>query len=98
MLNELVADNRPKPPEGLDKTSNTNLFGNNNWNRWGYAQSRPTYFSSALLQKNMNAMPNFFRKPRANTFMAISSEAPDFIHQGTTATEEAGFHVIRGDL
>lgn len=95
-LNKLIADNRPAPPEGLDKTSSNAFTSGRNWNRWGYAQSRPAYTASALLHSNMRDVTKFFRNPKPNTFLVITSKAPGFIHQGTKATQEAGYHVVRG--
>ena len=96
-LTKYLLDNRPEAPEGLTSTTNNNMFfGRQRWNRYG--QTRPAYTESALLHANMEEVPNFLRKKRPNTFMVISNDAPDFVHQGTKATEEAGFHVVRGGL
>jgi len=94
---KLAADNRPAPPPGLDKKANNFMFGMSMQNYYG----RPINMDASLLKTQMKAlsttsMPSFFSRPKPNTYLTISTQAPAFVHQGTRATQEAGFHVIQG--
>ena len=96
VFNELAITNKPAPPAGLDKTANDWMFGSG-YTRYSYARSRPVYAETSLLNSNMEDIPDFFNKGKPNTYLVVSKNAPEFVHRGTKAHEEAGFHVIQGD-
>jgi len=97
MFNKIAADNRSKPPPGLDKGVNQTMFGDlGGRGRYSHYQSGPVYFDTSILVAGMNRATKFFGKREPNTYFIITKTAPPFVATGTTAKEEAGFHVIEG--
>ena len=94
--------NKPKPPAGLDKTAaNSGMLGMG-WSQYGYYSSRgPSNAYSSLIEQQIgrqaSKLPNFFTKPRPNTYLIVSEKAPPYVHLGTQADQLAGFHVTMGE-
>lgn len=97
-MNKLMADNRPTPPPGLDKTNNNSMFSmgfGRGWNR--FYQPRAVYSTTSLMHENMKYLSRFFKEAKPNSYLAVSEMAPPFVHMGTSAEQIAGFHVMKGD-
>lgn len=95
---QIALANKPKPPEGLDKTVNP-MFMNGGQYRY-YSNSAPPSSNTALLNRMINShgskLPNFFTDAKPNTYLLLTTAAPAFVHHGTDGKQMAGFHVIAG--
>lgn len=89
LFDKIVADHRPKPPEGLEKANSYGLGGMN-------SARKLAYMETALLHSEMSDCADDILKGKPCTFVAITFLAPPFVQQGLPATQEAGFHMIRG--
>lgn len=96
LFNKIAADNRPKPPPGLDKGVNRTMFGDLGSRRYYYYQSGPVYSNTSILAKGTGNAPKFFTKKLPNTYLLITETVPPFVATGTSAEEEAGYHIIEG--
>lgn len=90
-LNDILIEHRPEPPPGLDKAQ-TYGFG---FSRYSLS-SKPAYLEEALLNDGIVETVDELRQGAPNRTYAITFLAPPFVQQGLSATEEAGFHVVRG--
>lgn len=93
---KMVTDNKPVPPEGLDKSS-TGMFSTS---RYYYSSAPPATTASALLTKSIaspgNGVTDFFTASTPKAYLLVTEEAPPFITLGTVGKQMAGFHVISG--
>ena len=90
LLQQILLDNRPKPPDGLDKANSAGFGGLSTY------ASKMTYADAALLNSEMTACTQELLRGTPYIYVVITRDAPSFVEQGLSASEEAGFHVIRG--
>ena len=96
IMSEHSLANVPAPPEGLDKNADNWMLSGSRYSRYSYMQASIPSKHTSLIHKQIFATDSFFKRGQPKTFLVVTESAPDFIHVGTNASEEAGYHVIRG--